>query len=176
MEAMEDAGKNPRAGSKLKEWMDAAGFSRTEMEVIKLPTCGWAASRCQGPLTFRCQVLTRGAQTRRTSTLVAPTRRTSKDCCPRLRSTRSQPFKGEAMPRPIFSSFPLGFPPSCCMELIPEVRMPINDFHVLVAQARHEATSIGLKVSRPTHLEGDGRSVSPQANVRMLEFKPYFVA
>lgn len=47
LESMEDAGKNPRAGSRLKEWMDAAGFSRTEMEVIKLPTCGWAASRCQ---------------------------------------------------------------------------------------------------------------------------------
>lgn len=49
---MEDAGKNPRAGPKLKEWMDAAGFSRTEMEAIKLPTCGWAASRCQRPHTF----------------------------------------------------------------------------------------------------------------------------
>ena len=53
--------------------------------------------------------------------------------------------------------------------------MPINDFHVLVAQARHEATSIGLKVSRPART-GDGNLFGPQADLRMLEFKPYFVA
>lgn len=98
MEAMEDAGKNPRAGSKLKEWMDAAGFSRTEMEVIKLPTCGWAAN--EKDFNIGCA---------------------NQENVQRLLSSLA------LYPLTTFQG------------------MPINDFHVLVAQARHEATSIGLK-------------------------------
>lgn len=92
--------------------------------------------------------------------MVARTRRTSKGCCLRLRSIRSQLFKGELMLGPCFLPLPLPSPPSCHMELMLEARMPINDFHVLVAQARHEATSIGLKVSRPARMEGDDLSVA----------------
>ncbi|KAK8042683.1 S-adenosyl-L-methionine-dependent methyltransferase [Apiospora phragmitis] len=42
LSAMEEAGKDPRAGLKLENWMREAGFTRMEMREITLPMCGWS--------------------------------------------------------------------------------------------------------------------------------------
>ncbi|KAK7927955.1 hypothetical protein PG985_004953 [Apiospora marii] len=98
LSAMEQAGKDPRAGLKLETFMREAGFTRIEMREITLPMCGWSHNERDFGIGVSNQ---------------------------------------ENVSR-LLSSLAL-YPCTAIQD------MTIEDFHLLVGQARQEAASLGLK-------------------------------
>ncbi|KAK7956865.1 uncharacterized protein PG986_006087, partial [Apiospora aurea] len=94
LSAMEQAGKDPRAGLKLEHWMREAGFTRMEMREVTLPMCGWSHGKNLhvDPGTS----LMRQQQTKGTLASALPIRRMLAGFYPLLLCTLVRPYKRQA--------------------------------------------------------------------------------